>query len=562
MNHFDEMACMLYLDQQLEPERARELIHHTSTCALCRALLRSLEAESGWLRSALAEDMEMVPAHLTRPPVRSRTPWGWIAAFGLAASGFYTLWNGLIAPWRQQLSDAGLNGSNLLAVLVFHGAFWKGWNSMRSVIEFIALATLITVVVGFSRRHWRRGTSVAFVVATMLWGLSLPQTVGAAPQAADQVQSQPGDHGAVKVSVGDGPVPVVDVNFKGKSSYTLPAGETRHGDLITHATFARIDGTVEGDAVIFAEDTEISGHVEGDAIVFTRDLRITGQVDGNVRAYSQNLTISGKVARNVTVACELFQLEQGGSIGWSSMVWAREADFRGDVGRNLIIGSDATDISGAVGGYANLFGARLTIGPNADIRGPVRFRGADPPDVSPGAKLASPLEFITKKHETPYRRSSYWLHQVLLWGAAFVLGLVLLALLPRLFDRIARAGREPGALIGLLVLPGVPIMAIIACITLVGIPVGIITLLLWIVALYTAQIFVGEIIGRMLLGPAATFGAMLGRLALGLLIIHAVELVPHVSGWVYFVVIVWGMGALSMAIFRGARSTIATTAVA
>jgi hypothetical protein len=557
MNHFDEMACMLYLDQQLEPERARELIHHTSTCASCRALLRSLEAESGWLRSALAEDMEMVPARLTQPPARSRTPWGWIIAFGLAASGFYTLWNGLIAPWRQQLSDAGLNGSNLLAVLVFHGAFWKGWNSMRSVIEFIALATLITVVVGFSRRHWRRGTSVAFVVAAMLCGIGLPQTIAAATQA-DQAQSQPDDHGNVRVSAGGGSVPAVDVTVKGGANYTLPAGETRDSDLILYANFARIDGTVNGDVIAFAQDAEISGHVEGDVIVFARDLRISGQVDGNVRAYSQLLTISGKVGRNVTAGCEVFELQQGSSVGWGLMLGAREVDLSGSIGRNLLAGADTTNLDGNFGGNATLAGARLTIGPHADIRGAVRFRGEHPPEVSSSAKLASPVEFTTRKHRTPYRKSSYWVHQVLLWGAAFVLGLVLLVLLPRLFDRIARAGREPGALIGLLVLPGVPIIAIIACITLVGIPVGIITLLLWIVALYTAQIFVGEIIGRMLLGPAATFGAMLGRLALGLLIIHALELVPHVGGWVCFVVIVWGMGALSMALFRGARSTIAT----
>jgi cytoskeletal protein CcmA (bactofilin family) len=562
MNHFDEMACMLYLDQQLEPERARELIHHTSTCAQCRALLRSLEAEGTWLRAALAEDVEMVPVRLAQPPARSRTPWGWIIAFGLAASGFYTLWNGLIAPWRQQLSDAGLNGSNLLAVLVFHGAFWKGWNSMRSLIEFIALAILITVVVGFSRRHWRRGTSVAFMVAAMLCGLGLPQTITAAPQAADQSQSQAAEHGAVKVSVGNGPSSLVDVNIKGEANYTLPAGETHHGDLIVYCNFARIDGTVEGDVIAFAQDVEVAGHVEGDVIGFARDLRVTGQVDGNVRVYSQLLTISGKVGHNVTAAGEVFELGQSGSIGWSLLFAGREADLSGSISRNLMAAADTTDISGILGGSARLVGSRLTIGPNADIRGAINFRGEKPPEVSPGAKLASPVEFTTKKRETPYRKSSYWLHQVLLWGAAFVLGLVLLVLLPRLFDRVTRAGREPGALIGILALPGVPIIAIIACITLVGIPVGILALMLWLVALYTSQIFVGEIIGEKLLGSASSFGATLGRLALGLLIVHALELIPHVGGWVSFIVMVWGVGALSMALFRSARSTIATTAAA
>jgi len=68
MNHFDEMACMLYLDQQLEPERARELIHHTTTCAPCRALLPFVGSGKRWLRSALTEDLETVPARLIEAP--------------------------------------------------------------------------------------------------------------------------------------------------------------------------------------------------------------------------------------------------------------------------------------------------------------------------------------------------------------------------------------------------------------------------------------------------------------------------------------------------------------
>jgi len=45
MIHFDEMACLLYLEGQLDPERARELAAHTGECAACRTLLHALERE-------------------------------------------------------------------------------------------------------------------------------------------------------------------------------------------------------------------------------------------------------------------------------------------------------------------------------------------------------------------------------------------------------------------------------------------------------------------------------------------------------------------------------------
>ena len=350
-------------------------------------------------------------------------------------------------------------------------------------------------------------------------------------------------------------MPSVHLSVKGAPNYTLPEGETHPGDLIAYADFVRINGDVQGDVIAFAQDVEINGHVEGDVIAFAEEMHITGQVDGNVRSYVKVLNISGKVARNVTVGCEIFQLSHAGSIGWGLMLGGKDADISGSIGRNVYAGTDDTEVNGTVGGNMVLRGSRLAVGSTADIKGSVRFRGDNPPTVAAGAKLASPVDYAHKVREKEYQKPHYWVHQILLWGAAFVLGLIVLVLAPGFFDRVMRACGQAGSFIGFLVLPGIPILAVIACITLVGIPVGIVGLLLWAVSLYAAQIFVAALIGSKLLGPAATFGTNLARLALGLLVIHAAELVPYVGGWICFLVIVWGMGAISVALFRSMRSS-------
>lgn len=562
MNHFDEMVCMLYLDGQLEADRARELRSHAGECAGCRALLRVLEEEGGWLHAALTEEVESVPARVLEPPARLRTPWGWIAAFGLATAGFYTLWNGMIAPWQQQLSDAGLNSSNLLTMLVFHGAFWKGWDSMRNLVEFVAVATLIAVVVGFSRKNWRRWTTAGMVFSG--WAVALMFLLSAsAAGAQSRNQASPESQNSVTVSIDgahSGTVPSVQLGVGHVENYRLPANQTHHGDLIVSANFAHVDGTVEGDVIATAQDLDITGHVEGDVIVFARNLRISGQVDGSVRGYGQFISISGSVAHNVTAACENFQLDPGGKIGWSAIVWAGNISLDGAIGRNIIVGGKDTEINGTILGAAKLYGSRLNIGPQASVGGEFQFKGQFEPEIAAGAKLASPINFSRRHEEGAFRTGKFYIHRILHWGAAFIFGLVLLALMPVMFDRITRAGRGPGALIGLLVLFGVPIIAIIACVTLVGIPLGILTLLAYFVSLYAAQVFVGEIIGGMLMGRPAGFGASLGRLAVGLLIIHALSAIPHVGGWVVLVVIVWGLGAISMGLFRSVRGGVTATA--
>src|ERR1700730_5513522 len=157
MQHLDEMSCLLYIERQLDRARAQEISAHTQDCAACRTLLRALERESRLLTRAMLEEEEALPARLAQFQERARTSmqWIWTVAFGLAATGVYALYTGYIEPWQQQLEQAGLGGPNLLSLLIFPGAFWKGWRSMITLLEVLALVTLG----GFARTFFGKRVS-------------------------------------------------------------------------------------------------------------------------------------------------------------------------------------------------------------------------------------------------------------------------------------------------------------------------------------------------------------------------------------------------------------------
>ena len=77
MIHFDEMACLLYLEGQLDAARSREMAAHIQECASCRDLLHALEHETTLLSSALTEDNESLPARLANEQARSMPSWVW-----------------------------------------------------------------------------------------------------------------------------------------------------------------------------------------------------------------------------------------------------------------------------------------------------------------------------------------------------------------------------------------------------------------------------------------------------------------------------------------------------
>ena len=125
-----------------------------------------------------------------------------------------------------------------------------------------------------------------------------------------------------------------------------------------------------------------------------------------------------------------------------------------------------------------------------------------------------------------------------MWGAGFVFGLVLLLVAPGFFYDVANACKKVASAsgIGVLCLIAFPVAAVLVCVTIVGIPVGITALFLYLIALYSTQVFVGAWLGERILGAGVGFGPTLGRLALGLGIIRVLRVIPYLGALVGAVV--------------------------
>jgi len=523
MKHLDEMTCLLYAERQLDRARALEVSAHTQECEACRTLLRALERESRLLTRAMLEEDEPLPSRLAQFQERARRAmhWIWGLAFGLAATGAYALYAGYIQPWQDQLEKAGFGGSNLLNLLIFQGAFWKGWQSMITVFEVAALMTLGALAVMFLRRRLRRGSALALVFAGLCAALATPSPASA-------------------------------TEFRNGTTIEIRKDEKITGDVYITGQRTRVDGTVDGDVIIFSESVDINGHILGDVIAFGQSVRINGQVDGNVRGACNNLTITGNVARNAMIFGQTVTLDANGKVGGSVTTFGESVNLDGNIGRDLLTYFAHADLGGKIAGGVRAKGDTLVIASGAVIDGPIHFEGNKQADVSPSAKLASPIEFKQLEKHVTYRHSGYYVWQVIFAAAFILFGLVLFALMPNFSADAVKSAEQYGASAGLgvLVLFGLPIAAVIACFTVVGLFVGISTLMVWFGCLYFAQVIVGALVGQWIMGRTSELWPMVGRMAVGLVLVRLCTTIPHVGGWIKFAAILWGIGAISLAVYR------------
>jgi hypothetical protein len=322
--------------------------------------------------------------------------------------------------------------------------------------------------------------------------------------------------------------------------------------------------------IAFTRNLTVTGHVTGDVIAFAGETVIDGNVDGNVRVFTRSVILQGTVSKNVTAIANSVDLVSRANVGGGMIVLAAEADLDGKMQRDLLGIIARTDLDGLIGGQAWIRGGNLTVGPTAEIRGPATFEGPQQPEVESGAKLASPIrtEITQNIRSTRQSTARVAFRAIFSYAAALVAGILLLVIFPGFFRAALRETRTIGVPIGigaLALIAGGFLLVLGVVLLIVGAGAGVAAVMAYAPILYIAQIFIGAWLGNKIMGePLAATNAVtspvIGRMAVGLLILHVARLIPFLGGLVSFVVLLWGTGAVLMGFYRISRVESATSA--
>ncbi len=205
-------------------------------------------------------------------------------------------------------------------------------------------------------------------------------------------------------------------------------------------------------------------------------------------------------------------------------------------------------VSGRIDGDLVTFAGRARLLPTASVGGDLIY-GDERPRVSPAATVAGSIE----KEDWPGSIGLFpFIGAFVFWLAmsvsAAVLGVLLLLLAPRAADAVFARARDrigPTIAIGIAIFIVLPLAAILAAITLVGLPlaIGVTRALLPLAAI--AYVTSAWALGRAIVKPPR--GQILAFLA-GLAILRALALVPFLGVLVWLAAVVVGLGLIGSAI--------------
>ena len=221
----------------------------------------------------------------------------------------------------------------------------------------------------------------------------------------------------------------------------------------------------------------------------------------------------------------------------------------GDV---FVVNGDVV-VAGRVRGDVTSLNGRVTLLSNARVAGDVVSK--DPPRIARSAQVGGDVDRARDRFALGRLGT---IGRVFLWLAGtvstLVLGVLILLVAPRGADALAEAGRSrigPAVGLGFALLIGIPLVGVLLSVSLVGLPVGLATLLA-LALIYGIGYTAGAIfVGRLMIGPP---GRRWWAFFAGWGLLRVLAIVPVLGVLVMIAAVVLGLGSIAIAVHRGQRS--------
>jgi cytoskeletal protein CcmA (bactofilin family)/anti-sigma factor RsiW len=528
MSCFPELTYAIYVDGELPPDEARPLEAHLVGCRRCRELVVALREEAELVTDVLQERIRQAQHAAARPAPARGIALGFGPALAVAAAVTLALgWvlDAVRAASVDQLTPFSIRG---VADMAFDLIFLLRDEAPAAFEVALAVAAMAST-----------SALLCFALTAVLRRASGP---GPLMLAALLALVGPAAPSQAHFGLHKGP------------DYTLPAGETHDGTLVATGGNVNIDGVVTGDLFAFSKRLTVRGEVRGNVVAIARNIELPGDVQGSVHLAGGRTNVSGEVRDNLYTAGEYVSVGGSASVGRDAAMLAESGILEGSVGRDLLAGGRTIELRGSVGRNLGAWAKRLALLDGARVQGDID--AVLPPEtqveIAPGAFVAGETRtrVRVRHHERGLSRflePRFYVWLVLQIAAGFAVGMLLRALVPGVFSgRLETAGaffRSMG--VGFLAVVATPVALALIALTVVGIPLALLGVELYLTSLFLSGILVAALIGSVLVQPRGEGWSAFGlTLLAGLAILVVASHLPFLGGLVRAIAVLAGMGLL------------------
>ncbi|MFC1972645.1 hypothetical protein ACFLVE_04505 [Chloroflexota bacterium] len=349
-------------------------------------------------------------------------------------------------------------------------------------------------------------------------------------------------------------VPVLAADLRSGDTITVAIGEVVDGDLYVAGSDIIIDGTVNGDIFGVGRSLTINGIVNGGVSFAGQTLTVNGEITGGARLAGTDINVNGNIDGDLLAGGTNVNVTSKAQIGGDLLFGASTVRINGPVEGYIRGAGNEVTIANGVGGDIELGVDHLTVTSAANLQGNLTYTSENEADIQPGSQIGGTTTHKVPEVKEPAKAGplSGIVGKIVAFLMTLLAGIVIILAAPRRAASVAASiRRKPWLSLGwgAIIVCATPIAAIITFITVVGVPVGLIGLAVYGIAIYLSQIAVGLFIGYWIIGyfnKMESRGILVVALALGFIILTLLKLIPYVGFPLWLATVLFGIGAMAL----------------
>lgn len=337
----------------------------------------------------------------------------------------------------------------------------------------------------------------------------------------------------------------------------LSQSKTVPKDYFTTGDVVRVMGTVNGDTYAAGGTVDVSGNINGDLLVAGGNIFISGTVKNDIRVAGGNITLSGaKVGGNITTLGGQIIVDKQSTIGGSVTAAGGSLKFFGPITKGVTVAGGQVDVGTNVGGDILAGVGNLTLLSGTDVKGDINYWSEEKATVQDGVKISGKVnQHIPERKPQDTRKAAETLAGIILFLRfadtlmLLIVGLLVISLLPVYFEssyQYIRTRFWLTMLVGLIGVIVTPIIILLLISSVIGIPLALFLMVLYIFVIWFVRIFPLILLGRFLLSKTNSKAGNMWAFVLGLIIYSILCLIPIVASLTFIVTALSGYGTLIM----------------
>lgn len=345
---------------------------------------------------------------------------------------------------------------------------------------------------------------------------------------------------------------------------TQPVNE----DFYAAGESVEVRADVGGDLVVAAQRVTVNGRITGDLIAAGENVTVAGTLLDDARIAARSMTLTGSVGDHLVAAGETVVVADPARVEGFAWLAGNRIDVQGAIGGDLRAAGQRVTISGTVRGNVELEAEDAVIADGAHVQGDLTWPRGHAPEIHAGARVdGRRIETEAREPEGMSMMEGPGIVVGIILGtlSLWLLTLVLRAVVPPVMqgaETLLRARPGLSLAVGLLALIVAPIVAILAFVTVIGVPLGFVILAAYVALLVIGvpvaiDVVVDVVLGRARKGRPISTGWRVLALALASLVFVALTQIPIVGGLVALAAVLLGLGALVLRAVR--RSAVGPT---